>query len=116
MGVKSRYSFELRKRYAEASGLKGGWLRNSGDGRYDDDEQFTEWRERRERVLSAKAPVERQRVPYHVAAQAVSSVAAVAGSDVAAYIEGLTDIDEEVRERLREKFVTSRETQMCDTS
>jgi hypothetical protein len=56
-------------------------------------------------VLEGRAPVEESRTPFHVAAQAVSSVAKVPGYDVEGFITQMRDVSDETRVRLRERFL-----------
>lgn len=71
------------------------------------DDEIADFLARREQVLEGRRPVEQQFTPYHVAAQAVASVAQVPGYDVAAYIAQMQGVSEETREKLRERFLQS---------
>jgi hypothetical protein len=71
----------------------------------DADPFVAEWKEQHAQVLECRAPVEQQLTPYHVAAQAVASVASVPGYDVAAYIAQMQGVSEETRAKLRRTFV-----------
>jgi hypothetical protein len=104
---KSRFSLKLRREYATAKGLGEGWLNLSGDGRYDDNELFVEWRSRRtpeaiEQALTAPAP---KRRPYGSALMHIASIVSTGGPGSAAgpAIELLFEsgeISEEDRARL----------------
>lgn len=75
----------------------------------DADVLVIEFLELREQVREARAPVERQETPYHVAAQTVASVARAKDGDVAGYIEQLPGVSEETRARLRQTFLGAQE-------
>jgi hypothetical protein len=108
--AKSRYEFEDVRAWAEAQKAGGAridpyavarsrWL----DGTADAD--VGKFLSERESVRAGHVPVEDKRTPFHVAAQAVNSVAQVPGYDIAGYIAQMRDVDEATRERLRETFL-----------
>jgi hypothetical protein len=72
----------------------------------DADPLVAEWKALRGQVLECRAPVEKQLTPYHVAAQAVASVAQVPKYDVAGFIAQMQGVSEETRARLRSTFLT----------
>jgi hypothetical protein len=96
---RSRYSFELRKAYASAKGLGGGWLRNSRDGRYDDDEQLVEWMNERTPAAVERALREPER-PHLPLGRALQHVGSILNFDPTADVaEALShlDVSEETR-------------------
>ena len=107
---KSRYEFEQVHEWAKGQRAEGAQIDPYAvararwrDGTADADvERFLA---RREQVQEGKRPVEQQLTPYHVAAQAVASVAQVPKYDVAGFIAQMQGVSEETRERLRSTFV-----------
>lgn len=107
---KSRFSREQVRAWAEGQKAEGGridpyavararWL----DGTADED--VASFLARREQIQEGRRPIEQKLTPYNVAAQAVASVAQVAGADVASFIAGMPDVSEETRARLRKRFL-----------
>jgi hypothetical protein len=108
---KSRYGKEQCIEWAEDRKAKGGRITDAhavGRARWLDgseDDEIGKFLARRGQVLEGKRPVEQQLTPYHVAAQAVASVASVPGYDVAAYIAQMPGVSEETRSKLRRTFI-----------
>lgn len=71
----------------------------------DADPLVAEWKGRHELIVEGKRPVEQQLTPFHVAAQAVASVAQVPKYDVAGFIEQMQGVSQETRAKLRERFL-----------
>lgn len=75
----------------------------------DADVLVREFLEGRERVRTGRGAPQEPATPFHVAAQYVHSFSMKPGADVAGYIEGLTNVSEETRGMLRERFLAAPE-------
>jgi hypothetical protein len=102
---RSRHPLEVRKAHARRNGLGGGWLTDSRDGRFDDAVDFDL------ELLSAAEPgheadgAGRDVVSYDTAEELIEQARSlVPGHDTAGFIEQLS-VSEDVRARLRERFL-----------
>lgn len=101
----SKFSFDVRDRYAGANNLGPGWLQLSSDGRYDEVIAATLERGSPERVAEERARPVVERKTFGEWAQMLSSLVEMTpGYDVAGFIDRM-EAGEDVRARLREKFL-----------